>query len=121
MSTSIRRWPPTSTALAGVTVILFLAGCSPSPNHTDNVAKQGITFAVDGQGTADITWSGTPEGTASHATLPWHNTVQEPNGAHPVSMTVVLGQRGGQATCSITIDGHRVSSSLAQGAFGRAT
>ncbi|GDY32290.1 hypothetical protein [Gandjariella thermophila] len=118
MSTSVRRWPPTSTALAGVTLALLLAGCGASPDQADNVAKRGITFAVDGQGTADITWSG---GTASHATLPWHTTVQEPVGAHPVSLTVVLGQQGGQATCSISVDGHRVSSSLAQGAYGRAT
>lgn len=118
MSRSAPKWPPTSAALTAVTVTLLLAGCSTPP---DPIPKQGITFAVDGQGTADITWSGTPGGTASHATLPWHTTVQEPINTHPVTLTVVLSQQGGQATCSITINGHRVNSSLAQGVFGRAT
>lgn len=121
MSRSAPKWPPTSTAIVAVTVTLFLAGCSSPSDHTDHPAKHGITFAVDGQGTADITWSGTAAGTASHSPLPWHTTVQEPLDAHPVSLAVVLGERGGQATCTITIDGHRVSSSLAQGPFGRAT
>lgn len=116
MSTSVRHWPPTLAGLAAATLIL--GGCS---GPSDHIPKQGIAFAVDGHGTADITWSGTTGGTASRATLPWHAAVQEPIDAHPILLTVVLGEQGGQATCTITIDGHRVSSSLAQGPFGRAT
>lgn len=123
VSTLDRRRPAVSCALAGIaTLAVLLSGCTASPDHTDNVAQQDITFTVDGTGTADITWSGATGGTASQAALPWHTTIHEPTtGAHPVSVNVVLGQHGAQATCAITIAGHRVSSSLARGPYGRAT
>jgi hypothetical protein len=117
MSFSVHRRHTAFTATAG-SIVILLAGCSGTPNHVDDVAKHSITFAVDGQGTADITWTG---GIAPHATLPWNTTVQESDGAaQPPSLSVVLGQGGVQATCSIAVNGHRVASSVAEGSFGRA-
>lgn len=107
-------------ALAIAGCALFVAGCASSPDHIQTVAKDHITFAVTGHGTAGITWSGTPGGKAAHARLPWHATANEPANANPLVLTVVLDQDGGMATCSISINGHRVGSSLAQGKFGRA-
>lgn len=99
---------------------LFVAGCASSPDHTQTVAKNHVTFAVTGHGTADITWSGAPGGKGLRTRLPWHTKVNEPVNATPLVLTVVLDQDGGTATCSISLNGHRVGSSLAQGKFGRA-
>ena len=84
-------------------------------------APHSVTLTVDGSGTADVDWSTATGGKTAHTALPWHTTVQAPTGRREVTLTLVLGQHGGQATCSIAIDGRRVNSSLAQGKFGRAT
>lgn len=110
-------------ALAGVVAVgcvLWMAGCSSPPDHTDAVARNLVTFSVVGHGIADITWPGAPHGAAVHTTLPWHAAAHEPANANPLVLTVVLDGRGGTATCSISINGHPVGSSLAQGKFGRA-
>lgn len=109
------------TAFAACALVLFLPGCTATPAQTDKAAEHTVALAVEGHGTADITWSGATGGTAAHTALPWHATVPGPVGEHPATVSIVLDQRGGQASCSITVDGRRVSSSLAQGAFGRAT
>jgi hypothetical protein len=115
------------TTVSAVAACLLVTGCSDSSSHpagTGTASAQGtrhiVSYRVDGHGTADITWSGTPGGTATHVTLPWHETGQRSDGAHGVTLTVVLSQAGGNATCAITVDGRRVGTSLAQGAFGRA-
>lgn len=108
-------------ALSVLAIATGIAGCSSSPSPVDQAPQHDLAFTVDGHGTADITWSGANGGTASHQALPWHISVREPDGPHPVSLQVVLGQTGGQAACTIDLDGKRISSSLAAGKFGRAT
>lgn len=105
-----------SIAAAGLTVA-FLTGCSSTSNHDADVPANNIAFAVDGHGTADITWTG---GTVSHATLPWHTTVSAVAPGQSPSLTVLLDHDGGQARCTIAVNGRQVAGSLAQGSFGRA-
>lgn len=115
------------TNITAAVTFLLTTGCSsphPQPPHAGNASAQAtrhlVTYQVDGHGTADITLSGTPGGTATHVTLPWHTTGQHSDGTHGVTLTVVLGQAGGKATCSLTVDSRRVASSLTQGPYGRA-
>jgi hypothetical protein len=115
------------TAVSAVAGCLLLTGCGslpPHPARTGNdpahVAGHLVSYRVDGHGAADITWSGTPGGTATRVTLPWQRTGQHSDGTHGVTLTAVLSQAGGNATCAITVDGRRVGSSQAQGSFGRA-
>ena len=58
-------------------------------------------------------------GTATQATLPWQKPTQPSDGTHGVTLTVVLGQAGGNATCSLTVDSRRLASSLTQGPYAR--
>lgn len=121
MSTVDRRVSSRVPTFVACALVLLLPGCATTPDHTTKAAEHSVAFAVEGNGTADITWSGATDGTAAHTALPWHTTVPGSVGEHPATVSIVLDQRGGQASCSITVDGRRVSSSLAQGAFGRAT
>ncbi|MER5212222.1 hypothetical protein ABT063_16980 [Streptomyces sp. NPDC002838] len=83
-----------------------------------------VTYEVTGQGTADITYQARSEtGEAvvvKAATLPWRKTVDVPLGEEPI-VSIVLGGKGGQARCTLTIRGEYVQGSTATGAFGRAT
>jgi hypothetical protein len=62
-----------------------------------------------------------PGGTDAHAALPWTAGSRIPLGADGINLTVQLDAHGGEATCAISIDGRRLVSSLAQGAYSRAT
>jgi hypothetical protein len=104
---------------AATSVLLSACGATPDQNHTP--AGHSIAFTVNGTGTADITWSGPTTGSAPHTTLPWHVIISANTHTHPATVAVTLGSDGGHATCDITIDGHQVTTSLAQGPFGKAT
>ncbi|MER6072748.1 hypothetical protein ABT187_28665 [Streptomyces sp. NPDC001817] len=124
MAASIRRRPARTGALLLLVPALCLTSCSETPRParaTGLDAPHSVTLTVEGRGTADVNWSTATGGKAAQTTLPWHTTVQAPTGRREVTLSLVLGQHGGQATCSIAIDGRRVNSSLAQGKFGRAT
>lgn len=120
-----------------VTAALALAGCSgnstgsPStagtakptaslgrPLTSAEAAPHQVTFQVTGNGYANVTWIG---GSAKHVRLPWRQAANSPLGADGLTLTVQLDQGGGSATCAIAVDGRRVASSLAQGAYGHAT
>lgn len=120
--TTLARHYRAPLAAAGIAGALALAGCSPAkpsaPRPDTTAAAHTITFAVTGHGTAAVTW---PGGTDTHAGLPWSAVSRIPFGADGVNLTVQLGSAGGQAACTITVDGKRLVSSLAQGANGRAT
>jgi Mycobacterium membrane protein len=87
-------------------------------------ATASVTYEVTGTGTADISFQARDKSgkatVVKAAALPWHRTVEVPFGRNPV-VSVVLGQRGGQASCSVTIRGRHVQSATATGEFGRAT
>lgn len=124
MAVSTGRRLTRISALLLLAPALCLTSCSETPRPskaTGPDAPHSVTLTVDGSGTADVDWSTAAGGKTAHTALPWHTTVQAATGLHEVTLSLVLGQHGGQATCSIAIDGRRVNSSLAQGRFGRAT
>ncbi|MGR6969977.1 hypothetical protein ACU639_10235 [Streptomyces cynarae] len=83
-----------------------------------------VTYEVTGTGTADITYqarSASGEATVvKAAALPWHKTVDVPLGKEP-TVSIVLGEKGGQARCALAVRGKHVQSATANGTFGRAT
>ncbi|MEV6110085.1 MmpS family transport accessory protein [Streptomyces sp. NPDC051940] len=119
-----RRAHPTA-ALSAFAAVLLLTACTGSADP--DPAPSGprgprISFEVDGTGTADVDYSagtGAASGRAPGSTLPWRKTVRS-TGA-PYTLTVVLGEDGGKATCSITVDGRKLAGSSARGPLGRAT
>ncbi|MGV9991543.1 hypothetical protein [Streptomyces sp. NPDC003374] len=88
------------------------------------VAAAPVTYEVAGTGTAEITFqsrSGSGKATVvKNATLPWRTTVDVPLGQTPI-VSIVLGEEGGQARCSLAVRGRHVQSATASGGFGRAT
>lgn len=82
-----------------------------------------VTYEVTGDGTAEISYLGQDEdGGATvvrDAELPWKHTVQVPLGETP-TVAVVLGEGGGQASCTLAIRGKHVQRATAMGEFGRA-
>ncbi|MET9971181.1 hypothetical protein ABZZ80_36110 [Streptomyces sp. NPDC006356] len=90
-------------------------------NRTPTAA---VTYEVTGEGTAELTYqarssSGEAE-VVEAATLPWRKTVDVPLGKEP-TISIILGEKGGQARCVLAIRGEHVQSATATGAFGRAT
>ncbi|MCZ4606913.1 hypothetical protein O3S80_24770 [Streptomyces sp. Lzd4kr] len=83
-----------------------------------------VTYEVSGQGTADITFQARSEAgkatVVKAAALPWRKTVAVPLGQDP-TVSITLGENGGQARCTLAIRGRHVQSATASGTFGRAT
>ncbi|NUP15659.1 MAG: hypothetical protein HOZ81_06100 [Streptomyces sp.] len=88
------------------------------------VPTASVTYEVTGTGTADITYQARSEsGKATvvrGAALPWRRTVPVPLGRSPV-VSIVLGEKGGQARCAVAVRGRHLQSATASGDFGRAT
>ncbi|MGW0886122.1 hypothetical protein [Streptomyces sp. NPDC002671] len=93
----------------------------PKQHHVPTAA---VTYEVTGTGTADLTYqaySETGKATvAQGAHLPWHKTVDVPLGQDP-TISIVLGEHGGTARCTLAIRGQHIQSATATGTFGRAT
>ncbi|WP_404786277.1 hypothetical protein [Streptomyces pristinaespiralis] len=83
-----------------------------------------VTYEVVGEGPVEISYLARSEdGTATvvrDAELPWKKTVQVPLGKPP-TVAIVLGEKGGQAACTLAIRGEHVQRATASGEFGRAT
>lgn len=83
-----------------------------------------VTYEVLGDGTADISYQGGSEAgkavRVDAARLPWRTTVDVPLGQDPV-VSITLGERGGQARCTLAVRGRHLRSATATGGFGRAT
>jgi hypothetical protein len=83
-----------------------------------------VTYEVTGEGTADLTYQA--RSTSGEATvvkvaaLPWRKTVDVPLGKAPL-VTITLGEKGGRASCQLTVRGRHVQTATAFGKFGRAT
>ncbi|MEV4972390.1 MmpS family transport accessory protein [Streptomyces scopuliridis] len=88
------------------------------------VPAADVTYEVVGEGTAEISYRGAGEAeqaeTVSNAQLPWRKTVRVPLGASPI-VNVTLGEKGGQASCTLAVRGRHVQRATASGAFGRST
>lgn len=89
-----------------------------------DVPTASVTYEVTGTGTADITYQARSESgkatVVKAATLPWRKTVPVPLGRSPV-VSIVLGEKGGQARCAVAVQGRHMQSATASGGFGRAT
>ncbi|MEV0640267.1 MmpS family transport accessory protein [Streptomyces sp. NPDC050619] len=92
------------------------------PEHRAPTAS--VTYEVTGEGTADISYQARDESgkatVVKAAALPWHATVDVPLGQDPI-VSIVLGEKGGQARCTVAVRGRHVQSATATGTFGRAT
>jgi hypothetical protein len=94
----------------------------PKPSPATPAAE--VTYEVTGEGPVEISYLGRDEDGAAtvvrDAELPWKETVQVPLGEAP-TVAVVLGEKGGQAACTLAIRGKHVQRATATGEFGRAT
>ncbi|MFJ9808721.1 hypothetical protein ACIRTB_10845 [Streptomyces sp. NPDC101158] len=80
-----------------------------------------VAYEVLGEGTADISYRAAGvEDLVRNARLPWRKTVRLPQGATP-AVSVTLGEKGGRASCGLTVAGRHVQSSTVEGVFGRGT
>jgi hypothetical protein len=123
---------PDRRGLAIAAVVLLACGGligysflnSPDESRPRAVPTAEVTYEVTGKGTAELSYlahSTSGEATVEKGvTLPWKKTVQVPLGKAP-SVNVVLGQEGGQASCTLAIRGKHVQRATAFGEYGRAT
>ncbi|MEU0245247.1 hypothetical protein ABZ192_13125 [Streptomyces sp. NPDC006235] len=102
--------------------VLGTGGSDSRPERRAPTAS--VTYEVSGRGTADITFQARNEAgqatVVKAAALPWRKTVDVPLGQAP-TVSITLGENGGQARCTLTIRGRYVQSATASGTFGRAT
>ncbi|MFG2555614.1 hypothetical protein [Streptomyces sp. NPDC048581] len=111
-------------ACAGL-VVYGVAGTGGSDGKPERrTPTASVTYEVSGQGTADITFQARSEAgkatVVKAAALPWRKTVDVPLGQAP-TVSITLGENGGQARCTLAIRGRYVQSATASGTFGRAT
>ncbi|MFB6837183.1 hypothetical protein [Streptomyces sp. NPDC056361] len=86
-------------------------------------ATYDVTYEVLGEGAADVSYRGSGGDEAHVVTrvgLPWRKTVSVPLGASPI-VDVTLGEKGGTASCTLSVRGKHVQRATATGAFGRTT
>ncbi|MFE3114440.1 hypothetical protein [Streptomyces niveus] len=83
-----------------------------------------VTYEVTGEGTVEVSYLARSEsGDAtieSGVQLPWKKTVRVPLGKDP-TVAIVLGEKGGQAACTLAVHGTHVQRATASGTYGRAT
>lgn len=100
---------------------VFATDEQPAPHA---VPTAEVTYEVTGEGTVEISYLARSEsGSATvvkDADLPWKKTVQVPLGKDP-TVAIVLGDRGGQAACTLAVRGAHVQRATASGTYGRAT
>ncbi|MFJ6819417.1 hypothetical protein ACIQRJ_03270 [Streptomyces niveus] len=83
-----------------------------------------VTYEVTGEGTVEVSYLARSEsGSATvvkDAALPWKKTVRVPLDKDP-TVAIVLGEKGGQAACTVAVRGTHVQRATASGTYGRAT
>ncbi|MFB7711382.1 hypothetical protein [Streptomyces sp. NPDC056105] len=108
-------------ACAGL-VLYGVLDTEEKPEH--HVPTASVTYEVDGEGSADLTYQARSEaGTAvavRKVSLPWKKTVRVPLGKPPI-VTITLGEKGGRVSCQLAIRGRHVQTATAFGKYGRAT
>ncbi|MEV6587029.1 hypothetical protein [Streptomyces acidicola] len=111
-------------ACGGLVLYGVLSGGGGDEKKKHEVPTASVTYEVTGTGTADITYQARSEsGKATvvrAAALPWRKTVPVPLGSSPV-VSIVLGEKGGEARCAVAVQGRHMQSATASGDFGRAT
>lgn len=113
-----------------VIVVLFggciavVAGTGKAINDANN-KKHTVVYTVTGSGTADITYfafdnGNTGSSQVSDAQLPWTKTVTGSGLFNSYSVIALVGADGETVTCTLTVDGKKVSSNTASGALSSA-
>ncbi|MCZ7416993.1 MULTISPECIES: hypothetical protein [unclassified Streptomyces] len=108
-------------AVAGGAVWLLDADEDEAPEPPATVA---VIYTVTGEGPADISYHAGDGGaakTAAATELPWTAEVEVTPDGGPATVTVVLGEEGGEAQCTVAVRGEHRQRSTAFGTFGRAT
>jgi hypothetical protein len=97
---------------------------TPDKPKARAVPTAEVTYEVTGTGSAELSYLARSEsGKATvekSVALPWKKSVQVPLGKAP-TIAIVLGEKGGQASCTLAIRGKHVQLATASGSFGRAT
>ncbi|MEU8674382.1 hypothetical protein [Streptomyces sp. NPDC048560] len=97
---------------------------SEEADRESTVPTAAVTYEVVGKGVADISYRGDGEGDRAslveNAELPWRKTVNVPLGTSPI-VSITLGEKGGEASCTLAVGGKHVQRSTASGVFGRST
>jgi hypothetical protein len=109
--------------IGGCVTIVATAGVAI---NNANTKSHTVVYSVTGSGTATIIYDAfdnSHSGSAqiSDVPLPWTKTVTGSGLFNVYSVTATLGQNGGTATCSISVDGKQASSNSASGAFASAS
>ncbi|MBT2507376.1 hypothetical protein J7I98_16085 [Streptomyces sp. ISL-98] len=124
-----RVWP---WVLLGIAVLIVL-GCVAIAalvfSEVDEEAdrKVRVTYEVTGDANdASITYTtwnngNTSSSSVSDARLPWRKEVESTGLMKGGSLVVTLGESGGTATCSVTVDDNPPQTSTARGKFATAT
>jgi hypothetical protein len=110
-----------AAAVAGSVLTVALTGEKPAPPPY----TVAVTYKVTGKGTATIVYNnGDPDdpGRRKQAVdLPWSKKVQvSPKTGH-ARVSIILGEDGGRAACSLAVRGEHRQTSSAFGSYGRAT
>jgi hypothetical protein len=114
-----------AAAAALAITLAFTLNSSGTSSHAASAPPERtvpVTYDVTGTGTAQITYAGhgaSAETVTVH--LPWHQSAELAAGHGPATISIVLGQSGGRATCALTIHGTPVQHATAYGSYGRAT
>ncbi|MGA4838852.1 hypothetical protein [Streptomyces sp. G45] len=92
---------------------------TPSPEASPRPTTP-VTYEVTGRGTADITYlTRTTTATRTAVPLPWKKTVPLPRDEQPI-LRIQLPAKGGEAHCTLAIQGHHQQRATAYGAYGKA-
>ncbi|MEU1825420.1 hypothetical protein ABZ502_23690 [Streptomyces abikoensis] len=109
----------------------LLVGCSTEKAAKDEFEKLDnkefeVVYEITGSDVKDITYgTGDQKNEATETVeapaLPWKKKVTMKGVATTPSLSLILGEKGGEARCVITINGKEAKRATAKGEFGTAT
>ena len=104
--------------------IAIVAGGTKAVNDANN-QKHTIVYTVTGNGTANITYAAYDNGNTGtsqvgDAPLPWTKTITGSGLFNSYSVIATVGSNGGTVACTLSVDGKKVSSHSASGAYSSA-
>ncbi|WP_274560344.1 MmpS family transport accessory protein [Streptomyces spiramyceticus] len=124
-----RVWPWVLLGFAVAIVLGVVAIAAMVFNEADEESdrKIRVTYEVTGDAKdASITYTtwnngNTSSSSVSDVRLPWRKEVESTGLMKGGSLVVTLGESGGTATCSVTVDDNPPQTSTARGKFATAT
>lgn len=121
-----KPWRVGGGALALAAVVagaVFTFGPSGDEGAETAPDAVGVTYKVTGNGVATITYSDGGSATQSvvDVKLPWSQKARVTPGKDTARVSIVLGEDGGRAACSVAVRGENRQRSTAYGSYGRAS